>query len=493
MKERLPFIAISCLGIALLVANVASTDVDDSDIINPNWVKPGHYHHHGSRSEEASCPPPVVEECKCPILPDCPVFDPVESGPSKQEDLQKTFVYYRKFVRRIFDERRLQADLEDESFMVRNIQFRISKQQVEKLKEARTPSEIDDVLTEIVEQSKENVYYAMAEGACRSLYSFIVATQQNGVFLYGVLPAIALLVIVAIAKRFNMRWWIVAPLCALIGTYIMTYRDCNNRLELQSLIKVMKRGDDQSNPCKQLTSWFSSGAEANCMDYLQNVHGLKRAFCDPSEVAIEMLARLPMKYFGVVVDETNSIIDSVSSKFGWMRTILMGTSIMGLIYTIVTTCIPSSLIAGFKYWRLDRPEPRRAESIQNAGTHQPLPQQPINVNIVNYTRPRRTTPRSEPTPSRIEEIKDGAQSEAMIAPPPPAKAGETVTNVEEHGSGDGPVTATEVTQPTAVEDCDESSSEVEDTILIQGQFPEEIRQAIEENERKKSNDQSNAS
>ncbi|KXJ69260.1 uncharacterized protein LOC134285742 [Aedes albopictus] len=357
MKETLAVIAMAAISIALFAANFASADpgdqTDDSGI-NPNWVTPGHYHHDNS-TQEASCPPPVVEACKCPILPDCPVFDLVESGPSTQEDLQRTSMYYRKFVRRIFDKRRLQPDLSDESFMIRSIQFRLSKQQVEKLKEARTASETDNVVSEIVEQSGENVYYAMAEGSCDSLYSFIVATKLNTILLCVL---VAILMIVAISKICNIWWFYVALLSILIIAYSMTYRDCNNRLEVESLVTAFKY--DQKNPCLGLSSLFSSitnkisDRENNCKNYLQHLHGLERNICDPLEVTVEMFGRIPTKYFGNIVDEIISIINSAHQKFGWLGPLRITVVIPVFILGLVMICSKFSLIAIFINWIRNR-------------------------------------------------------------------------------------------------------------------------------------------
>ncbi|XP_062563608.1 uncharacterized protein LOC134226681 [Armigeres subalbatus] len=423
MKATFQLFALACFIIGPITGFASLDGNDDSDIINPNWVKPGWKDHHKPKPPKE----PIREECKCPVVAECPKdAQPVKA--TGQED-RNALVFYRKFVRRVFDEDKLIADPEDDSLKLRNIQFKISQSQINKLQEARTAKEIDAVVTEIVEQSEGSVYYEMAEKICWSILSLYNKAVQNTIILYLVSPVIVILLMLSVAKVFHIRLWILIPLLAILITYVITYRDCNNRLELESLAKLMGIGYD-ADTCRQHTTsnflgWiFQKDTKAECMEHLRQTYRLKRDFCDPSEVFIEMVAKLQLTYFETIVHKLLSIFKTSTSSSGFVESIFICIFILLMVYLILTVGIKYGLYASGNFMATVITSDRKAPVMNpiDAVEQQPsLPQAPITINI-NVTKPKRDNSRIEPISNRIEEISDSVEPLAIA----------------EDGSGDGP-------------------------------------------------------
>lgn len=428
-------IGLACFVTALLSTSTsfaaAANRVDDSDIINPNWVKPGWKNdvQDGEHPVAVECPP--AKECRCPPVPDCPEREKVEL-PASHEQYRNAFVAYRKFFRRVFDEGKFEMDLADPSFQVRNIQFRISEPQAKRLKEVRTVDDIDAIVTEIVEQSEGSTYFAMAEGMCRKLFLIYVSAFESTFFLYWVLPALVMAVIFIIGKVFKVKLWIVAMLLCIQISYVITYQDCNNRMQLNSLAKVLKM-EKIENPCENIhltSTWYGKllykNSEANCIEQLRIVHGLERDYCDPSEVFVELVTKVPMKSFELTVNKIVIMLTKDLDSLGWGGALLqyVVVIILGVLFLVVT-CYAAINIGG--QWLTTRTQRREAPPMLGAFQHT---SPPITINFNGDPRLAN---------NRIENINDGAEKAPALSAPAPAAAvegGKEVKN-EENCTGDG--------------------------------------------------------
>lgn len=462
MKVKRQLIA-SAIFITCLLAQVILAD--DSDIINPNWVKPGNRHR-----VIAQDPNPTAQ-CICPDVPECPTESVNEHAAVEAENSRLALVFFRKFLVRLFDDRQLVMD-ENKTFKLRNVQLRITEHQLKRIKEAGTARELDDVVTRVVEQSKDSIYQSMAENLCWDLVAWYGTATSSSIFRYVIVPTIVIILVLIFGKILGISLWVFIPALFFIITYVLTYRDCNNRIELESLTKFMNT--DGSNPCANSGRsgwWFTRKYnEAECIQHLMEKHGLKRSFCDPSEVLVEMIAKLHLQYFETFVMRMVSIFKLSTASSGIIETFAICVFILFLLYILMTHAIKYGLFACGRFLSdvVTRPSNRdQAANLEN-DQQQLIPPRstaPVNVNI-RISRSRRTNSRTEAITNRIEDIAEGGGEPNVAASPTQASVEETPRRKED-GSGDGPAVKNGATE--------ESDSSDEELVVVHGDFAEDTR------------------
>uniref|UniRef100_A0A1Q3EXM3 Uncharacterized protein n=1 Tax=Culex tarsalis TaxID=7177 RepID=A0A1Q3EXM3_CULTA len=428
------------LVIALCSLSLPVTATDDSNIIDPNWKQPGIWsspgNHHQSAEQGGECPP--VEPC-----PPCEVVSP-DPGACPQRHGEQEFVLFKKFLRRLLDDKRLRKDFES-NLLLRHIELKITQHQLDRLRQAKTIRELDGIVSSVVEQSEGDGagYFAMAtESFCWSIGELTRIVGRNGYFLYVFVPTLGLIGVYWLVKA-NARIMGIHPVVALIlmtllMTYVISYRDCNRRLEADALTKMNFR--DERNPCKQhalrntgFSGWFmdlvGGSNEARCREYIQqNANQDAVHFCDPSTVAIEMMAKLQMHYFETFVQKMVGIFKTSTAGTGIVGSILIGLFICVLLYILVTTSVKYGLYGSFNFLAACvTGGPRVAHPSNDLPANQQ--QMPITLNI-NLNHPAAGSISTRIDTNRIEEIAE---------PIPPAQALKSSTPPgEEDGSGDAP-------------------------------------------------------
>uniref|UniRef100_A0A8D8C995 (northern house mosquito) hypothetical protein n=1 Tax=Culex pipiens TaxID=7175 RepID=A0A8D8C995_CULPI len=426
------------LVIVLCSLSLPVTATDDSDIINPKWKRPsiwaqgGNHHHTAEQCIEyppvEPCPP-----CEAPLAP---------PTACQHKHCEQDFVLFKKFLRRLFDDKRLHKDFESD-FLLGHIQLKITQHQLDMMRQAKTTRELDGIVSSVVEQSEGGGvgYFAMAtESFCWSIGELARMVGANGYFLYVFVPTLGLLGVYWLVKV-NARIMGINPLVALIlmallMTYVITYRDCNRRMEADALAKMSFR--DERNPCQQralrntgFSGWFmdlvGGSSEARCREYIQQQSNEDTVnLCDPSTVAIEMMAKLQMHYFETFVQKMVAIFKTSTAGSGLAGSILIGLFICVLLYILVTTGVKYGIYGGFNFLGAcltGGTRPAHSSNALPAGQQQQLP---ITLNI-NLTHPAGSISSRIDT-NRIEEI----------AEPRAALALESTPLLDEDGSGDAP-------------------------------------------------------
>lgn len=430
------------LVIILCSRSVTAAD-DDSNIINPNWKRPGSLwkqqnNHLQSAEQCGECPP--VEPCPpCEI----PASPPEPSACPQKKHCEQEFMLFKKFLRRLFDDKRLHKDFESD-YLLGHIQLKITSHQLDMLRQAKTIHELEGIVSSVVEQSEggDAGYFAMAtESFCWSIGELARMVGANGYFLYVFVPTLGLLGVYWLV-RVNARIMGIHPLLALIlmallMTYVITYRDCNRKLEAHALAKMSFR--DETNPCKQralrntgFSGWvmdlIGGSNEARCREYIQqNINEDTVNFCDPSTVAIEMMTNLQMHYLETFIRKMVSIFETSTAGSGIAGSILIGLFICSLLYIVVTTGVKYGLYGSFNFLGACLSGRPRAAHASNAlpADQQQQQQLPITLNInLNHLAGSIS---SRIDTNRIEEI----------AEPRPALKAAGSTPVED-GSGDAP-------------------------------------------------------
>lgn len=463
------------LASAILVAIALSRQLalaDDSDIIKPNWVKPSH-HYRAKAADQCQCPkvPECPEVTKCPELPKCP-----EESSSKKPSTDDGVNYrlalnsFRKFLIRLFDERKLEVD-EKNDFRLRNVQFKATELQISKIKEAQSVRELDDVVAGIVEQSEGSIYRSMAENLCWDLVTWYGSAIQSTVFMYVIVPAVVILLLLVICRAFRIPLWFLIIVVCLLITYVSTYRDCNNRLELESLTTLMKKPPG-SDPCAEYqqsgscwVSWWCKDKKAECIERLQEEYGLKRTVCDPSEVFIEMVAKLQLQYFETFVEKMVSIFENSTAKHGWLKSIGIGIFILGVLYVVIKAFIVYGLHSITTFFVEVHTRPRTVQQAADQGSRN------RTTATNNTNRPRRTKSRTgKAITNRIEDITTerggGASNVAGALLPPAAQVKKRPQRRTKNGSGDGPA-AVKNESTTESESTTRSECSDEEMVMIQ--------------------------
>ncbi|XP_058839440.1 uncharacterized protein LOC131694923 [Topomyia yanbarensis] len=446
------------LGICLCYSWIYPTKAEaiDDEFINPNWIKPDPW----SRYDREQLQKQVNrrEECQCPPVPKCDPNDicphapvPVQTINPPDDDNRLAIVFYKKFVTWLIDDRQLVQD-DGSEYLLRNIQFKVSSKQVKDLKRAKTARDIDGIVSGIVEQSEGSMYLPSVESFCWSITTFLSTIGQNVYLMYFLIPTICLPAVYFLVKILS-RVMHVHPLIVVILLFItvsfaITLDECNQKLEMESLAKLMQRGT--SNPCEMqhnadrgLYGWmenlFGESSEAKCIKHLRETLGASRKTCDPSHVFLEMVAKLQLRYFETFVQKMIDIFKASTASSGIVESVLITVFFILIIYILVTNGLKYGIYGAFNFLGvfLTTPRGNSPPMNQNALPEGQHSQQSIAGTIptsfnfkINIDRGRKKPSRADI--NRIEEIADNSKPkpETILQGPK-----ESPKNIDD-GSGD---------------------------------------------------------
>ncbi|XP_055636063.1 uncharacterized protein LOC129775389 [Toxorhynchites rutilus septentrionalis] len=464
----------------LIVASILTayplraTAVSDDEIIDPSWEKPDAWSQYerqqrlqlAAKAEECNCPPIV----KCEPVKPCPVQPKAELSPT-DENNRLGAVFYKKFVTRLFARNQLENDKES-GFLLRNVQFKITPLQMNQLTQASSAHEIDGIVSSIMEQSHHGIYQTTAENVFWGLRAMYSSIRNSVFFFFLFVPTVGLLtgffVVKIMSRVMHVHPLLVVFLMFIGVSYAISLNDCNQKLEMESLAKMM-------NPCQQrhasgggflgwMQRFFGEDTEAKCREHLRETMGASTRTCDPSEVFVEMVAKLHLKYLETFVYKMISIFNEASATSGMFGKILIGLFLLVLVYILITHGLKYGIYGFSSFLATYITAPGRTPAVGLGGqqAYAALPvgeqqqlsastSQPPSVNFhINVGRKSKKFPRLEP--SRIEDIANG-NDQPMAAL---KITGEGAPKKVENGSGDGQKEQTDSEHTSELESGDET-------------------------------------
>ncbi|XP_055534735.1 uncharacterized protein LOC129724117 [Wyeomyia smithii] len=449
----------------LSLTGSANTD----DFLDPNWIKPDPWsqHKHEQRKAHAA----KLEDCKCPPIPICPPAPQVDTADRNNE---LAMIFYKKFVVRLLDESALIPDAGDSEILLRNLQLKIKREQLEELKSANTVRKIDGIISGIIEQSTDSVYHHIAESVCLTLMGYAQQISQNEIIRYLLLSLVGLPVLFYVVKFLSRLMhaspYIIVPALFLMIGLVTEFNECRNKQEIEAMARLYHA--DTDNPCQKLdvlqqgtfgfvNSWFSKDPRVECEKHLSEILGATRTTCDPSQLLIGMIAKLQMKYFESVFIKIYNIFEKITASRGYVETIIIAVFLIALVYIIVTNVIKYGIYGSFNFFGtwLTHAESstmgRYDRGIIHADSRQSLPAAMPSINLnINIDKTRKKLSRTEL--NRIEELPPPNTSQALQLESKklPEKS------PQEDGSGDAP------------REVEASGSESESEVTqIHSQFP----------------------
>lgn len=172
-------------------------------------------------------------------------------------------------------------------------------------------------------------------------FAAIASLQDFFTFLYSLLPFLSLIVLVHKIIKFSgisfSKMYAVAIFIILITSYTMTYNDCMNDLKADNAVFISKTNYD---PCKSyqtespFTAFIFGSYEEECKKYNKKILNLSKNYCNTGDVLIILLARIPFKFFGAIINEYFEFLDKSFASCNFIsRWILkfISTIVFGLI------------------------------------------------------------------------------------------------------------------------------------------------------------------
>ncbi|GAB0088378.1 hypothetical protein DMENIID0001_027830 [Sergentomyia squamirostris] len=293
---------------------------------NEDWVKPREWEEvpHVSRNVVDS----VIAEENCPR--------------------DETYIFYKKLVNFLFDSRRLNTNGESHK-ITRILRLEMTPELLEKLREAQSARDIDSIIFEIVEMSRESRIQEMREivfSIADTLSMYISEVNASDTIFFLSLTLMTLLFVWIVSRQMRRNIILVFILTILSISYFLTYLDCNRKLEIKKLMELNKA--DEKNPCQIKNSvfrWWQSYSEDDCFKHLTSSYGSQRSICRPTEVFIQFFSHLAITQFITFVQESHVALRDIVSNYSWQEKLVVLPIIIIFTYLVLSTVLKYS----FKY------------------------------------------------------------------------------------------------------------------------------------------------
>uniref|UniRef100_U5ESA9 Putative conserved plasma membrane protein n=1 Tax=Corethrella appendiculata TaxID=1370023 RepID=U5ESA9_9DIPT len=473
--------------IVLLISNVCCVDVSDLVKLN-KWVKPNAWSQYEDENKEVSdgqVNSVSTESCDCPPPPACNGIQQM-SVPSADgtEDFDKdlALIFYKKFVRYIFDMKQVQRQPSSE-YLITNLNLKITESQLKHLGNAETAQDIDNIISDIVEQTgrSEQSFFQLFTGSECNLIDFKTYYHRflDSKYFDYMFTALIFLIVVLIVRIYKFKGFGLILLFFFIYSCRSAYNDCNQRLEIEELVELMhfdgkdpceyRAGANTNNFWSHVKDFFGKSDKTKCIEFLQKKHGnaVNGKRCDVIKVVNIVITNYVMDVFTEVclnlVETFKTVIDSNSN---WFNRIIIAALFAVFLYVIITSVLQYS-IYGFFGFLTNRSSPSMSaqippnihqgstvESIQN---QQQIPQV-INVNV-NLKQTRKIK-RSSKSIESIQNVEISKETDKQLS-------AEEQANIESI-SDENPMNKKPITETSDTDTSQESDNEFE---LIKSQEP----------------------
>uniref|UniRef100_A0A1B0EZ69 Uncharacterized protein n=1 Tax=Phlebotomus papatasi TaxID=29031 RepID=A0A1B0EZ69_PHLPP len=324
-------VSLHALGLFLLLLTHSAADNDAN--IPENWVEP---HAWGSVQKVGGKPREIPRE-------------PAIIGGSCPRD--EAHLFYTKLVNFLFDRSKLRENPDGDK-LTRTLHLHLTPDLLQRLKEAKTAREIDSVVFEVIEMSREGKIEQVKEiviSVADVITFYLKEIQNSDTLLFFALIVVTLTFVWCVSRRFKRNIVLVFILTIVLISYFLTYLDCNKRLEIKKLMEL--NGQNEKNPCEVNKSYFYffsyKFSKDDCFEHLMKTYGPQRSICAPTEVFLQFFSHLAMTQFITLVQESNTVLKDIFMNYSWTERLLVLSFVVGLCYVIVlpvfTTILQYSL------------------------------------------------------------------------------------------------------------------------------------------------------
>ncbi|XP_059610058.1 uncharacterized protein LOC132257238 [Phlebotomus argentipes] len=301
-------------GFGLLLIIISCAAFQDDVIIPEDWVEPHAWASvqkvSGTRNKDAT-----------KDATDKP--EPRESCP-----VDESLVFYRRLVNFLFDTSKLRKSPDGDQ-MFRSLHLLVTPKILEKLKEARTARDLDSVVFEVIELSRDGKLQQAKEIVMSyvEIFTFYLNEIYNSdTLLFITLAMTTLSFVWFVSRRMQRNIVLVFILTIVAISYLLMYMDCNRRLEIKKLLQLNR--ENEGNPCEVTSSWSlwssrSSYSEDECMKHLLKKFGPQRSICGPTEVLLEFFSHITMEQFSTFVYKAATSFKEISANYSITENILL--------------------------------------------------------------------------------------------------------------------------------------------------------------------------
>ncbi|XP_055680039.1 uncharacterized protein LOC129788069 [Lutzomyia longipalpis] len=292
--------------------------------------------------------------------------DALEAGRSIPREEGQHF--YRKLVNFLFDTSKLRPNGDGDT-LTRTLHLHITPKLLERLQEAETARDIDSVVFEVIEMSREGRLEQVKEiviSVTDIITNYLNEIYNSDTLLFLSLAVATVGFVWIVSRRLQRNIVLVFILTIVAISYFLMYLDCNQKLEIEKLMELNRMAG--KNPCHVKQSFFSWGthSEDDCMKHLKNSYGPQRSICRPTEVLLQFFSHLTMTQFVTFIQESHETFSGIFRKYTWKEQIVILPFVLYFTYLMMSILIKYT----FKYV-----VPAIMGSINSHGDGQSAPQQ----------------------------------------------------------------------------------------------------------------------
>ena len=298
-------------------------------------------------------------------------------------------------------------------------------------------------MSDIVEQSKNSILYETSESACKRFENFYKKIADSEYFIYlSIICAFPILVLAIklFSKILGIPVWIVILGLLIWISFSAAYFECNEKLELKQLEILMQSNGE--NPCQEesiqsgfwSSIWPGQSKKSKCLVYMRENYKSKKTVCDPSQVLVEVVAKLQLTYFKTFLEKILETFKNITLNSGYIETAIIGVLFIFMVYILIETGLKHMIYGFFSYLASPR-APQQLTDLNPTIILQTLPQNKPNLILLENRVEELERPKEI-----VEAIKDKQEKEQSSSSTKPKKedgSGDRSLNSEESSESSG--------------------------------------------------------
>ncbi|XP_073819130.1 uncharacterized protein [Musca autumnalis] len=274
----------------------------------------------------------------------------INTIPDKVSTDEVALVYYRKLISLLFDRKDLKFDDSLQRYE-RSVTFSLQTSQLEKLERLKDPRDLDNVIMEIFENSRNvpNTYgHCHTSNNAATGFELIADIFRDTLQLIQTSEIRFLLIVMVVALSgwiLNKRYRI--GLLALLGGglfafgYLHTYLECNRELEVNEMIEILDRNKEPMNQEMQsgffgyLKGLFSKSKNIEERELLKKSTKISLGFCRPDHVLIRYFNDIFLKYLEVLLEQCTKTLTSLQANLSFPSYIIASFFLISIIGFVI--------------------------------------------------------------------------------------------------------------------------------------------------------------
>lgn len=355
-KQQVLTTSLILLGVAFIILPLKATCDTDPDTIDlvakHGWVGTDAWSLHRAKNKENL---PGESSCSCePTNCDAEVTQ-------RSNGVPKEVIYYKQFVKRLFNPHRFREI--DSDMMSRTVNIRLKKDQLnrlnELLKQDNDLHELAELVTSLILEANDGFVDSMRDEVL-SIYEPIhqqfIHLGHNKTIRF-ILYCITFLLTAFLISRWSRKSFFVAVvLAALILGFILNYHECNRQKEIDQIV-AFKKLESSGDPCSKVEpsnlSWFAklftTSSENACIEHLRQMGNVELGYCEPMEVAVNYMTKIHFLIVEKIIKSSLSTFKTATESSSFVEQIIIGIIIVCLMVAFGKVVIGSMISSMFKH------------------------------------------------------------------------------------------------------------------------------------------------